>query len=99
MSNTRKPAAKKATPQKKATPKKPAPKLKLRLVEVVIQPVVMIDDGTSLRPIEHQPVAIPADLWPTYSSERFPQELAAWEAHINAEAAAQADGTEEESAR
>jgi len=57
--------------------------MKIRLVKVIVQPVFMLDDGTNLTEIEHAATAIPAEEWPTYSSERFPQELAAWQARID----------------
>lgn len=56
---------------------------KLRLVKVLVQPVFMLDDGETLTELEHAAVAIPPDEWPTYSSERFPAELAAWEKQLN----------------
>lgn len=58
---------------------------KLRLVQVLVQPVFMLDHGDRLEPLDHQPVAIPGDEWPTYSGERFPREVAAWQAQIDAE--------------
>lgn len=58
---------------------------KLRLRHVIVQPVLVLDDGTNLTDIEQPPVAIPADEWPTYSSERFPREIAEWQARIDAE--------------
>ena len=39
---------------------------------------------------EHQAVVIPASEWPTYSSERFPAEIAAWQAQIDAQEQEQA---------
>lgn len=61
----------------------PAPKI--RLVEVRVQPVFMLDDGTDLTPVDHPPVAIPAAEWPTYSVERFPREIAEWQERLTAE--------------
>jgi hypothetical protein len=58
---------------------------RVRLVKVVVQPVFMIDDGETLTDIEHPPVTIPARDWPTYSSERFPKEIAAWQERLDAE--------------
>lgn len=58
---------------------------KLRLVHVLVQPVFMLDDGEHLKPIEHPAVAIPADEWPTYSGERFPREIAEWQAVLDGE--------------
>lgn len=58
---------------------------KLRLVEVLVQPVIMQDDGATLTKIEHPPITIPAAEWATYSGERFPRELAEYEQRINDE--------------
>lgn len=58
---------------------------KLRLVKVIVQPVFVLDDGENVTEIEHAPVAIPAAEWSTYSSERFPAEVATWQAAIDAE--------------
>jgi hypothetical protein len=59
---------------------------KLRLVKVVVQPVFVLVDGDEVTEIEHAPVVIPAAEWPTYSSERFPSEVGAWQAEIDAKA-------------
>lgn len=58
---------------------------RLRLVKVLVQPVFVLDDGENVEEIEHPPIAIPAADWPTYSGERFPREIADWEALLNAE--------------
>ncbi len=59
---------------------------KIRLIEVAVQPVFALDDGETLTRVEHQATVIPAADWPTYSSERFPRELAEWQARLDAEA-------------
>jgi hypothetical protein len=59
---------------------------KIRLVKVLVQPVFLIDHGDSIEEVEHPAVAIPASEWPTYSSERFPAEVEAWQAQLDAEA-------------
>jgi hypothetical protein len=59
---------------------------KLRLVKVVVQPVfILLDDEENVTEVAHPPVAIPAAEWPTYSSERFPAEVNAWQKQIDAE--------------
>lgn len=59
---------------------------KIALVKVHVQPVfVLIDDG-EVTEVEHPPVTIPASEWPTYSSERFPAEVEAWQKQLDAEA-------------
>lgn len=59
---------------------------KLRLVKVLVQPVFVLDDGENVTELEHPAVAIPAAEWPTYSSERFPAEVEAWQKQIDAQA-------------
>lgn len=56
---------------------------KLRLVEVRVQPILVLDDGEHLKPVPHKVVNVQGADWPTYSSERFPRELAAWQARID----------------
>lgn len=56
---------------------------KLRLVKVFVQPVFVLDDGDNITELEHTRVAIPAADWPTYSGERFPAEVAAWQAQLD----------------
>ena len=58
---------------------------KLRLVKVRVQPVFMLDDGEQLHDLEHPVVEIPAADWPSYSGERFPSEVEAWQAKLDAE--------------
>jgi hypothetical protein len=41
--------------------------LRVRLVSVTIQLEVVADDGSTLHPIETQPVRIPAAAWPNWS--------------------------------
>lgn len=59
---------------------------KLRLVKVAVQPIFVLDHGTHIEEVEHPAVVIPAAEWSTYSSERFPAEVAEWQARIDAEA-------------
>lgn len=59
---------------------------RLRLVKVIVQPVFVLDDGDNVTEIDHDPIAIPAADWAAYSGERFPAEVKAWEAQINAAA-------------
>lgn len=60
---------------------------RLRLVRVHVQPVFILDDGDNLTDVEHPPITIPAAEWPTYSGERFPREVAEWQARIDGDAA------------
>jgi hypothetical protein len=58
---------------------------KLRLVKVAVQPFFVLDDGESITEVEHPATMIPASEWPTYSSERFPREVQAWQATLDKE--------------
>lgn len=58
---------------------------RLRLVKVIVQPVFVLDDGDTIQEMPHPPIEIPAADWPTYSSERFPREVAEWEERLNAD--------------
>jgi mannosyltransferase OCH1-like enzyme len=57
----------------------------LRLVKVIVQPVFILDHGTHVSEVDHPPVVIPAEEWPTYSSERFPREVMAWQERLDSE--------------
>ena len=59
--------------------------MKVRLLKVVVQPVFVLDDGEELTEVQHPATAIPAVEWPTYSSERFPREVAEWQENLDAE--------------
>lgn len=53
-------------------------------MKVIVQPVFMLDDGTTLTEVEHPPTVIPAEEWATYSGERFPREVAEWQERLDA---------------
>jgi len=57
----------------------------VRLLKVFVQPVFVLDDGEELTEVQHPPTVIPAAEWPTYSSERFPREVAEWQEKLDAE--------------
>lgn len=76
----------------RATP--PNRAARLRLVHVHVQPVLMLDDGETLTPLEHPTITIPAADWPGYSNERFPREIAEWQDRLNAEAEARDNNDE-----
>lgn len=58
---------------------------RIRLVNIRIQLVFMLDDGENLEPIEHPVTVIPGAERPTYSSDGFPREVAEWQRNIEAE--------------
>jgi len=58
---------------------------RLRLRHVLVQPVFSVEDEEgNLADIDHALVQIPASEWPAYSSERFPREVAEWQARLDA---------------
>ena len=57
---------------------------RLRLVKVAVQPFFVLDDGEMITEVDHGTTVIPAAEWPTYSSERFPREVAEWQARLDA---------------
>jgi hypothetical protein len=67
---------------------------KLHLLKVIVQPVFVLIEDENATEVNHPPIAIPADEWPTYSSERFPAELKAWQAEIEAGGSVPADNGE-----
>jgi hypothetical protein len=76
-----------SAPRKPEDHKRPArvkPKPKLRLVKVAVQPSIILDHGTHVEEVEHPVIVIPASEWPEYSGERFPRELAEWQAQLDA---------------
>lgn len=58
---------------------------RVALVKVRVQPVFVLLDGDEVTEVAHPVVTIPAAEWPTYSSERFPAEVEAWQQRIDAE--------------
>ena len=59
--------------------------VRVRLVKVIVQPVFVLDDGTTIVEVDQPPIAIPAIEWPTYSGDRFPREVAEWQARLDAD--------------
>lgn len=60
-------------------------KPRLRLIEVKVQPVFVLDHGDNLEPLDHPVVSVPGSEWGTYSGERFPAEVAAWQAKLDSD--------------
>jgi len=80
MSEPRKPQDRKPSRTRRKGPQ-------VKLVKVFVQPVFVLDHGDHLSEVDHPMVAIPADEWPTYSSERFPREVAEWQKQLDGERA------------
>jgi hypothetical protein len=47
-------------------------KVRLRLLKVIVQPVLVIDDSVTLREEFIEPIVVSAKDWPNYSAEGFP---------------------------
>lgn len=58
---------------------------KISLLKVIVQPVFVLVDGENVTELEHPAVAIPAAEWPSYSGERFPAEVKAWQKELDAQ--------------
>jgi hypothetical protein len=56
---------------------------RLRLLKVAVQPTFVLEDNDTLTEVKHGVIEIPAAEWPTYSSERFPREVAEAEKGLN----------------
>lgn len=72
---------KKPAARKPRTPRPSRPP-KVRVIKVLVQPVLVVDHGTSLEELPPEVHEISAKDWPTYSSERFPRELANFEREL-----------------
>jgi hypothetical protein len=56
---------------------------RLRLLEVVVQPVFVIDDGETLSKVTAQPGAVSAADWPSYPATRFADQVAEFEKQLS----------------
>lgn len=70
-------------------PSQPKKSPLVRLVKVIVQPVFVLDDGETITEVTHEAVTIPAAEWPTYSGERFPAEVKAWQEQLDKDADSQ----------
>lgn len=55
---------------------------KVRLVKVIVQPILVVDDGENLSEQTVQPIHVPAAEWPTYP-EKMEDELRRTESELN----------------
>lgn len=60
--------------------------VKVRVIGVVVQPVLVVDDGVDLTPIPVDSKQISAKEWPTYAASGFKADIAALQARLNEEA-------------
>lgn len=55
---------------------------RIRVVQYVVQPVVVVDDGENLTPLEVQPIPVPAARWAEFVQGGLDQALTALQAQI-----------------
>lgn len=65
-------------------PRKPRPSRppRVKVLKVLVQPVLVVDHGTSLEELPPEVHVVTAADWPAYSAEQFPRELAAFEREL-----------------
>lgn len=56
---------------------------RVRVVQVRVVPVLVVDDGETLAPLEVEPVTVSAEDWPTYSTKAWPEAVAKLESQLN----------------
>lgn len=55
---------------------------KLRVIKMVLQPVVVLDDGETLTEIEVQPIVVPWKAWDAYVNGGLAEAMAQLEAQL-----------------
>ncbi len=56
---------------------------KLRLLKVVVQPVMVVDDGESLQEVAVDPITVTPTEWPTYAEGRFQEQVKALQEQLD----------------
>lgn len=54
---------------------KEEPKVQVRLLKVLVQPVVVVDDGENLQEVTIDPIVVTAKEWPEYATGRFKEQF------------------------
>lgn len=57
---------------------------RVRLVGVMVTPIVLVDDGDSLKPLQIEAVQVSAEDWPTYATGGFQEAMAQLQAEVEA---------------
>ena len=57
---------------------------KLRLLKVVVQPVMVVDDGESLREVSVEAIVVQPNEWPNYPTGRFTEQIKELQAQLDA---------------
>lgn len=56
---------------------------RVRLIQMVMQPVLVADDGESLVPLDVQPITVSAADWPTFATEKWPEMISGLTEQVN----------------
>ena len=59
------------------------PRKRVRLRGVVVQPLLVVDDGETLTDLPIEPVTVSPQAWPDYATTTFAEAVAAYEAKLN----------------
>jgi hypothetical protein len=59
---------------------------RLRLVKILVQAVVMIDDGDELAEAQTPPFTVSPSAWPTFATTEFAAAFAEWQKEVESEA-------------
>jgi hypothetical protein len=58
--------------------------MKLRLVKMIVQPVLVVDDGENLREVSVKPLPIDGPDWPEFAAGGWKEALADFERDLSA---------------
>lgn len=58
---------------------------RVRVVQYVVQPILVADDGENLTPLEVKPMTVPAAAWAAFVESGLGDALAKLEADLNAD--------------
>lgn len=59
--------------------------IRARLIQVVIQPILVADDGETLTALQASPITVEAADWATFATDVWPSLVADVEGRLNAE--------------
>jgi len=59
--------------------------IRARLIQVLVQPVLVADDGETLTALQAMPITVEAKDWPTFATDVWPMIVSDAEARLNAE--------------
>lgn len=65
---------------------------RVRVVQVVVKPILVVDDGQTLAPVDVEQIAVTAENWPTYPVTGFAEAVTRLEAELNAQGQPESNG-------